>query len=206
MSTVWYTSDLHFGHRLVAGHRGFFKADRTVDTADHDEHIVAVWNQHVRPEDTVWILGDMSMRGPKAFGPYVERLNGTLHLIAGNHDSVHPMHRDSFKHQRAWLDFFASVQTAARRKFNGHEVLLSHFPYRGEGARNQPDRYTQWRLPDEGLPLIHGHTHDPNQRLSGTCPDYGSRMVHVGWDAWGRPVSQNEVAELLDSVTVPVVG
>lgn len=202
MSRTWYTSDPHFGHRLVAGHRGFFNVEEP-DTEAHDEALVETWNSHVKPEDPVWILGDMSMRGPKAFGPYVERLNGTLHLIAGNHDEVHPMHRTSAKVQPEWLRFFASVQASARRKFNGHEVLLSHFPYNGEGARPGPDRHVQWRLPDLSVPLIHGHTHDAAQRLS--FSQQGTPMVHVGWDAWGRPVSQEEIAAVLDNLPSPPV-
>lgn len=204
MSNVWYTSDLHFGHRLVAGHRGFFNGDGTVSTKAHDEDIVETWNIHVRPNDTVWILGDMSMKGPKAFAPYVERLNGALHLIVGNHDAVHPMHRDSFKHQREWLNFFESVQAFAKRKISGQYVALSHFPYDGEGERPGPDRHVDWRLRDEGLPLIHGHTHDAAQRLSFSRE--GTPMLHVGWDAWTRPVSQNEIAALLDMASADLVG
>src|SRR5690606_38116663 len=167
----------------------------------HDEHIVSRWNEHVAPRDKVWVLGDMSMKGPKAFGPYVERLNGTLHLIAGNHDEVHPMTRKSENKQRAWLDYFASIQIAARTTINGHEVLLSHFPYTGEGARAGRDRHTQWRLRDEGTALIHGHTHDENQRLSFSL---FSPMFHVGWDAWGAPVPQESIARVLDSIAAEV--
>lgn len=198
MSSTWFTSDLHFGHRLVAGHRGFFKDDAP-DTEAHDEHIVSVWNSLVKPQDRVWILGDMSMRGPKAFGPYVERLNGTLFLISGNHDEVHPMFRDSYKKQRAWLNYFESVQSAARiRVNNGREVLLSHFPYTGEGARTGPDRHTQWRLRDEGTPLVHGHTHDSQQGLS--FSEEGTAMLHVGWDKWNAPVSQRDLTLALDTL------
>lgn len=207
MSKTWFTSDLHFGHRLVAGHRGFWKADPeyaetdTENVVAHDEHIVEVWNSYVAPGDKVWVLGDMSMKGPKAFGPYVEQLNGSLHLIAGNHDEVHPMYRRSENRQRAWLEFFESVQQSASIRIDGRDVKLSHFPYIGEGARPGPDRHTQWRLRDEGAPLIHGHTHDENQRLSFSA---FSPMIHVGWDAWGQPVPQESIAQMLDSIAAEV--
>jgi calcineurin-like phosphoesterase family protein len=48
----------------------------------------------------------------------------------------------------------------------------------------------QWRLPDRGEFLAHGHTHAALRRTS-------PREVHVGIDAWQRLVSQAEVAELL---------
>lgn len=189
MAEVHFTSDTHFSHRLVAGIRGFASTD------EHDEHVVEVWNAHVRPGDTVWHLGDVSMGGPARFGRFVEQLHGTIHLIAGNHDAVHPMHRDSHRHQRSWLEYFDSIQTMARRKSSGRYMLLSHFPYRGEGARGMADRHTQYRLRNEGIPLVHGHTHDEAQRLSF---DGGTAMVHVGWDAWGRPVTLDEVVGLLE--------
>lgn len=187
---VYFTSDTHFSHLLPAQHRGFTTSE------EHDEHVVETWNKVVRPDDTVWHLGDVAMGGPARWAHYIDRLNGSIHLIAGNHDPVHPMHRDSHQKQRAWLEHFASVQTMARRRLGGvHTVMLSHFPYSGEGQRNMADRHTQYRLRNEGMPLIHGHTHDPDQRLSF---DKNTPMVHVGWDAWGRPVSLDEVLDLLD--------
>lgn len=204
MSNVWFTSDTHFDHRLVAKHRGFTLPDGTTpDPPAHDAFLVEVWNHHVSPKDTVFHLGDVSIGSLSRSAPWLAQLNGTIHLIAGNHDAVHPMNRDSFKKQRAWLEHFASIQTGARRKFNGQEFLLSHFPFDGEGARTGPDRHTQWRLRDEGLPLVHGHTHDPEQRLSFSAN--GTPMLHVGWDAWGRPVAQEEAASLLLDTLAAVV-
>lgn len=190
MAAVWFTSDTHFCHHLVASLRGF------TTTEEHDQHVVETWNAHVRPDDVVWHLGDVSMGGPQRFGPYVERLNGTIHLIAGNHDGVHPMHRNATSKQRAWLTHFRSIQTMARRRVNAQSVLLSHFPYTGEGKRDMADRHVQYRLRNEGTALIHGHTHDDTQRLSF---DEATPTVHVGWDAWNRPVHIDEVAELLRS-------
>ena len=44
-------------------------------------------------------------------------------------------------------------------------------------------RYTQYRLPNQGRWLLHGHTHNKDQRIHG-------KQLHVGLDAWGmRPVS-----------------
>jgi calcineurin-like phosphoesterase family protein len=165
---VWFTSDLHIGHRLVAGHRGF------ADVEEHDAAILGWWNDNVGEEDHVWVLGDLAVSSPKRALFKMHGLPGIKHLVAGNHDACHPMHRDAHKHQRAYLDAFASVQPFARRRVNGTEILLSHFPYstdRGEA------RYTQYRLRDEGAWLMHGHTHG-TERVHG-------REIHVGLDAWG---------------------
>ena len=47
--------------------------------------------------------------------------------------------------------------------------------------------------PTWGFPLVHGHTH-------GTERHYTPNMMHVGWDAWDRLVSEDEVADWLHSL------
>lgn len=181
MSGTWFTADTHFGHRLVAGLRGFD------DPADHDEAIVARWNAVVRPGDLVWHLGDAGPGNEDRTLGLAGRLNGRKHLIAGNHDACWPGHRDARAHQRRWLEVFESVQAFARIQAGGRRILLSHFPYAGGGDHSPGERYTQYRLRDEGLWLIHGHTHQPD-RVD------GMRSLHAGLDAWGlAPVGQGAV-------------
>lgn len=181
--SVWFTADLHFGHRLVAGHRGF---EENVD--EHDARLVANWSRVVRSDDQVWVLGDISVSSPTYALGVLRDLPGRKHLIAGNHDGCHPMHRNSHKVQRHYLEVFESVQPFARRKIGGEYVLLSHFPYNKD---RHEVRYTQYRLRDEGLWLLHGHTHQADQRREG-------REIHVGVDAWNlTPVHLNTIVELM---------
>jgi len=52
-----------------------------------NEDIIANHNKVVSPEDDVYILGDVAFgNNPKVARELVSRLNGNLHLIAGNHD------------------------------------------------------------------------------------------------------------------------
>ena len=186
--TVWLTSDQHFGHRLVSGLRGFGE-----DTAAHDQALCDNWADTVRAGDQVWVLGDLAMGRPDAALAMLGKLPGVKHLIPGNHDTCHPMHRESFKHQRAYMDVFESVQMAARRKVNGQVVLLSHLPYTTD--RGFEARYPQWRLPDLGEWLFHGHTHSKEQVTSG-------HELHVGVDAWDlKPVSLETLAKLMRGET-----
>lgn len=186
VTEVHYTSDLHFGHELVAGKRGFASA------AEHDEVIADLWSEMVRPQDVVIVLGDISAGAHSGALSILGKLPGRKHLIAGNHDRVHPMHRRTFAASMpVFLDVFVSVSPFGRRRLEGTEVLLSHFPYAewGEGpARGgaAASRHNQFRLPDFGVPLLHGHTH-------GTEQGHGHEL-HVGVDAWGfRPVPQEQV-------------
>jgi calcineurin-like phosphoesterase family protein len=182
MPGTWYTSDLHIHHRLMCSTRGFESVD------DHDRAVISRWNKTVAPDDTVWVLGDVGMGNSESFLYVTLELNGTKHLISGNHDEVWPGHRDSHKHYDRWLQVFASVQPFARRRIGGHEVLLSHFPYSGD--HTDEDRFGQYRLRDEGRWLIHGHTHG-SERLHG-------RQIHVGLDAWDlTPVNEGTITQMI---------
>lgn len=182
--TVYATSDWHIGHRFVAGLRGF------TDTDDHDNAILTNLLAVLTKHDRLKVLGDVTASAGQL--PKVLELVGSLpcpvDLISGNHDGCHPMHRDAHRWQPRYLAGFASVQAFARLRVDGREVLLSHFPYHTD--RGETVRYSQYRLRDEGLWLLHGHTHGP-ERVHG-------HEVHVGLDAWGlRPVSVDAVAGLI---------
>jgi calcineurin-like phosphoesterase family protein len=201
--SLFFTSDLHIGHRLVSGIRGFWDEDNVVqddpddietarclpDTEAHDAALAEYWDATVHKKDSVWILGDIAVSGyARALAWFAER-PGKKILIAGNHDLVHPMFRRGGGEMRKWLEVFDYIQPFARRKMLERTVLLSHFPYSGEGDRPRPDRYPEFRLRDEGFPLLHGHTHG-QERAHG-------HQLHVGWDAWGRFVANDEVLDWL---------
>ena len=110
-------------------------------------------------------------------------LPGTKRLILGNHDPAHPMYRDSHKHMAMYYPTFDSVQLHARKSVGGTRVLMSHMPYSGD--HSETDRFEQWRLPDLGEPLIHGHTHHwyaLSQSSTNTL------QINVAWEAWRKLV------------------
>lgn len=82
MGKMLFISDLHFGHKNVLSfdNRPF----KTIE--EHDEAIIQAWNQHVDIDDDVWILGDISWYGAQKTVEIFKRLNGTKHLVVGNHD------------------------------------------------------------------------------------------------------------------------
>lgn len=194
MSEVFFTSDLHLGHKRIAEYRGYEDSD------DHDTALMDTWNDTVGKNDTVWVLGDLAASSPTYALDVLTSLPGEKHLILGNHDAAHPMHRNAHTQLRKYLEVFASVASAATRKIDGQYVLLSHFPY--ERDRDEI-RYPQWRLRDEGLPLLHGHTHGEEivTRTEVWPVDGGPRVrteIHVGLDAWdGNLVPLDHVARLL---------
>lgn len=209
MSNVWFTSDLHIGHAKVAEER----------MPEHDPAFGAMetvlannWDKVVDDDDVIWVLGDISCgKTPDQWEAldWVDRRPGRKRLILGNHDGPHPKHRDAHKWLQPYSEVFEHVSTAARIRVpqpNGHlTALLSHFPYTGDHSAT--DRDTQWRLKDEGVILLHGHTHSA-ERLSIGGREAARRgaalrakparvnQIHVGLDAWNlAPVSLYEITQ-----------
>lgn len=197
MSSVLFTADLHLGHKLVSELRGFSSIE------EHDEHIVQVWNKTVSRRDVVYVLGDIALSNYDYALDIIKNLNGAKHLVSGNHDIVHPMHKRGQSRQELmkWLDTFETINPFLRKKINHKEYLLSHFPYAdwGDGESREGSRFDQYRLPDRGLPLIHGHTHGKERIHGSFASSTLHNMLHVGWDAWGKPVDVSYVAQWLDT-------
>ena len=164
MHNTWFTADTHFEHALLA-HK-YRPEYETVQ--DMNEGIIKRWNQIVRPGDTVYHLGDFAWYHPEDF---VDRLNGRIHLILGNHDSMNKWQRE----------MFASVQDVkwlgAKELKLSSGFFLSHYAHR------------TWRQKEFGSVHLYGHWH-------GTQPDFGLSM-DVGWDRFGRPVSLDEIVTLM---------
>lgn len=88
MPELFITSDTHFGHEACC--TVFTQPDgetplRPFDNAEEmNEQMIQRWNEVVKPEDTVYHLGDVVMN--KSFLPIVARLNGRKRLVMGNHE------------------------------------------------------------------------------------------------------------------------
>lgn len=186
MSVVRFTSDLHLGHKKVAGLRGF------TSVAAHDEALLSNWREVVAPEDIVWVLGDLCMGNPTAALAALKTLPGRKRLILGNHDAGHPHNRNAHRWASPYAGVFEHVAASARTRIQGVEVLLSHFPYERDRG---PARYLQWRLPDYGVSLLHGHTHGTERRSTSLS---GTTELHVGLDAWDlTPVTDRTLLGML---------
>lgn len=209
MARLWI-SDLHLGHQKVAEMRGFASVEA------HDEAVLASLLA-LGADDQVWILGDCSSSRPEhqqAALAALAEVPASLHLIAGNHDAVSSVNRDGFKHQRTYLERFDSVQQFGRVNLAGCQVLMSHYPYArsGDGPGRGEARHLEYRLPDHGYPLIHGHTHHTEPHMTrvkrvygppGASPVWEDREVTdlqqfcVSWDAHRSLVTEQQLNDWL---------
>lgn len=131
---LYFTSDTHFGHALVITtcKRPFASAD------EMDEALIERWNSVVKPGDTVFHLGDFAHRDAHNADRYLDRLNGEVHLIAGNHDGF-----TVEKHGGR----FASVNQIKEITVEDRKIVLCHYPMR------------EWNDSWQGSWHFYGHVH-----------------------------------------------
>ena len=81
-SKVFFTSDTHFYHGNII--RFCNRPFKDVETMN--ETIISNWNNTVDQDDIVFHLGDFCLGGSAEWTRILDRLNGRIYLIMGNHD------------------------------------------------------------------------------------------------------------------------
>ena len=166
MSTLFFTSDTHFGHEKVIQY-----SSRSFDSVGQmNESLIDNWNSTVGVNDWVYHLGDVSFR--RAPIDYLRRLNGNIVVLLGNHDSERQLQRcvdEGVIH--SWRD-------TVYKRWGGHRFFLSHYAHR------------TWRNSHHGSYHLFGHSHG-DLSMYGRSMDVGVdavakmgqgyRPVHVDW-------------------------
>lgn len=146
----WFTADQHFDHeRIIELASRPFKNVKQMNSV-----IIARYREVVKPDDTVYFIGDVSLRGPENYGYYCRLLNkrlpGRKILILGNHDGLKP-----FNYVNAG---FESVHTSLVIKdWDGNEYVLCH-----DTAASCIDRGFN---PSKARIWVCGHVHDHYKEL-----------------------------------------
>jgi calcineurin-like phosphoesterase family protein len=154
---VFFTSDTHFGDpRVLRIDKRPFKS-----IPEHDEALIARWNETVSDDDEVWHLGDFALHAsPRRIDELLLVLKGRKHLITGNNDGP-----DTLAAQ-GW----ASIQAYAEIHLDGKALVLCHYAFR------------TWKNMGRGWIDLHGHSHGLLKRQT--------RQYDVGVDVWDyRPVT-----------------
>jgi calcineurin-like phosphoesterase family protein len=138
-----------------------------------DNTIINLWNRVVQKDDTVYILGDFSMRSAD-YKPWYEKtlsgLEGRKVLILGNHDRMRPCD---------YLEVgFESVHTSLI--VDG--IFLAHDPALANA------------LPS-GMRMFCGHVHELFEKLVSKT----HRVLNVGVDVCGfQPISWDLAKEKIE--------
>ena len=139
---TYFTADLHFGHSAIIDF-----CNRPFDNVtEMNRTLINNWNSRVSNDDHVYIAGDLYYGGRDAAGVdeaivIVKKLNGILHLIAGNHDF--PYLKNMEYHY-----LFADVDQLRYLKHEGEEIYLCHYPM------------AEWSGYFRGSRHIYGHIHN----------------------------------------------
>lgn len=79
---VFFTSDTHFKHANIIKF-----CERPFGSIEEmNEALIANWNRVVGKDDFVFHLGDFCFGGSEAWNSILDRLNGKIYLVLGNHD------------------------------------------------------------------------------------------------------------------------
>ncbi len=166
---IFFTADNHFGHANIIRYdkRPF------ADVEEMNRVMIENWNSVVQPTDTVYHLGDVSIMRPESTREILDRLNGKIYLIRGNHDKAaeHKLCRDRFE----WIKDYHFLALNG-----GVKIALMHYAMRVWDRRH----YGSWQL--------YGHSHG---RLP---PDENVFSLDVGVDCWGfRPLKLQLIQEVM---------
>lgn len=148
---TFFTSDFHIGHAAIIKYCNRpFK-----DVNEMNDEIVLRFNSIVKSEDVCFHLGDFAFN-EKLVAPFLTRLNGTHHLISGNHDGCFSSHKKYKKSLEKYISYgFFSVKEKMELKIGNENVSICHLPFSEKDDNDV--RYMQFRPINNGQFLLHGH-------------------------------------------------
>ncbi len=168
--TTWWISDTHFFHANIIKYCGRpFK-----NLEEMNFKLIRNWNERVKPEDTVFIIGDFiftnSPGGKPGEGEHVSvktlllKLNGNKIFLEGNHDSTNMVTNHI---QKIVIDY------------GGQKMNMVHDP-----------EHADYRYP---INLV-GHVHEKWQIRRYRNGELFTDCINCGVDVWGfAPVNWREI-------------
>lgn len=158
---IWFTSDLHFNHARILEYE---PETRPFDTVEQmNDKIIKNWNSVVKPEDTVYVLGDFILGHADTVETILNKLNGTIILVRGNHDTPAKI--------RAYKSHGVDVRDISYKEYKGVFFIMNHFP-----PAFSEEFYNMVHSNNSEIVYLYGHVH-------GNAPKgYYDNAYHVGAD------------------------
>lgn len=114
---VFFTSDTHFTHANIIR----FCSRPFKNVEEMDETMIANWNRVVSENDIVFHLGDFCMGGSSKWTNVLNRLNGKIYLIIGNHDMKNLKQSCSDRFEKVAMQMYIEVDK--------QKIYLNHCPF-----------------------------------------------------------------------------
>lgn len=135
----YYISDLHLFHEAAIK----FDNRPFKDLNEMHETILKRWNSKITNGDTVYILGDISLRGKNEdLIAFVARLKGKKILVKGNHDDV-----TDYRYKQLFDEICDYKEIHDSFEGKSYNLVLCHYPI------------FSWKDMGKGTVLLYGHTH-----------------------------------------------
>ena len=173
---LFFTSDTHFGHSNIIKY-----CQRPFSCIEEmDDALIANWNRVVGKDDIIFHLGDFAMGGSAEWSRLLQKLNGKIYLILGNHD---------LKTIGAGFSRLEGVAMQMLINVKGQIIYLNHYPFLCYGGAYR----NTWQL--------YGHVHTCHANSGLDVPRLKMLMpmqYDVGVDNNNyRPVSFEQVKKII---------
>ncbi len=139
----YYIADLHLFHNNVTMAGKNFDDRPFADLNEMHSYIKEHWNGKVTNADTVYIIGDMAMRGTQEdLIAYVSQLKGHKVLVKGNHDDL-----SDLRYKNLYDEICDYKEITDHIGQNTYKLVLCHYPI------------LMWNNQHRGTILLYGHVH-----------------------------------------------
>lgn len=176
--SIYFTSDLHLRHKNILNFE-----NRPYNTVEEmNEDLINKWNKTVKKNDLVYHLGDFCFGGYDRWVEIIERLNGKIHMIKGNHDSLDTLKKLK---KNGYIEEYYPV--GHYMKINKQVMHLTHYPLE---LGNRPRLWS-----------LSGHIHStPSRMLNQINLGCDSPINLIQDKPFGTPVSLEELTSYLASI------
>lgn len=116
-NSLFFTADTHFNHANILR----FCNRPFADVEEMNETIITRWNQVIGNDCHVFHLGDFCQGGSAEWSRLLDRLNGKIHLIVGNHDLKNL--------RQGFMNRFEEVVMQQRIEVETKSIYLNHYPF-----------------------------------------------------------------------------
>jgi calcineurin-like phosphoesterase family protein len=153
------------------------------DVTEMNESLIENWNHYIDTNDIVFYLGDLSFdRSGKQTQEIVNRLNGKIHYVLGNHDDERDIRKlGRFETISDYINLSVPDEDNPRKR---QGIMMMHYPI------------LSWDKAHHGDWHLHGHCH---QSLVKQNPEYYKRKVlDMGCNGWDYcPVHYTDVKQIM---------
>lgn len=180
---IFFSSDHHFHHSNIIQfcHRPWG------DVRTMDEAMIQLWNETVPKDGIVFHLGDLIFTANLLYvEQLVNRLNGTIHLIYGNHCLQNRLDRDNAKQIFSYRTYDVVELTVRDDKLTGGHInfFMSHYPH------------LFWH---RGSYHLHGHVHGGPLSTANEVVPFHPMRYDIGVDNNNyKPISYFELLKVFN--------